>query len=235
MRALLFNAAFYSWSFLCFVVCLPLLVAPRGWVRAANRVWIGGILLLLRWIVGLSHRVLGAEHIATLPVIYAIKHQSAWETLALSVLVPRGVFILKQELLKIPLFGWYLRKTGQIAIDRAAGANALRTMLAKASHARDDGHSLLIFPEGTRVPPGEHLPYQPGIAALYHKLGVPVVPVALNSGLFWARRMLCKRPGRITIQFLPPIPPGLDRRDFLRRLERTIEEASQALASTSRF
>jgi 1-acyl-sn-glycerol-3-phosphate acyltransferase len=142
-------------------------------------------------------------------------------------------FVLKRELLSIPLFGWYLRKVGMIAVDRAAGASALRNMARQASEAFAEGRSILIFPEGTRVPPGESRPYHPGVAALYTQLKVPVVPVALNSGLFWGRRSFVKRPGTVTVQFLPPIPPGLDRKAFMRELESRIEAAAMVLSKTA--
>jgi 1-acyl-sn-glycerol-3-phosphate acyltransferase len=165
-------------------------------------------------------------------VIFAVKHQSSWETLALAAILDRPIYVLKRELVWIPLFGLYLLGSGALAVDRGAGAKALRQLMRKAEEAAKNGRPFLIFPEGTRVAPGEHRPYQPGIAALYDKLRRPVVPVALNSGLFWGRRSFVKRPGRITVEFLDPIPAGLDRRRFMKELEARIEGASQRLLET---
>jgi 1-acyl-sn-glycerol-3-phosphate acyltransferase len=138
--------------------------------------------------------------------------------------------VLKRELLHIPMFGWYMRKVGMIAVDRSRGASALKQMVREAQATFAAGRSIAIFPEGTRTAPGEHKPYQPGVAALYTQLGVPVVPIALNSGLFWGRKAFLKKPGTITLQILPAIPPGLDRKTFMKRLESSIEDASKALA-----
>ncbi len=195
LRAILFNFCYLAWSIAIHIVCLPLLLGPRDWVLAAGRIWIRVSLWLLAVIVGLRHRVLGAAHIPVGPAIVAVKHQSAWETLYLSLELSHPAFILKRELTWIPLFGWYLRKVGMIAVDRSGKAAALKQMVRQAEAAFAAGRQLVIFPEGTRVAPGQHKPYQPGIAALYSQLKVPVVPVVLNSGLFWGRKAFLKRPG----------------------------------------
>jgi 1-acyl-sn-glycerol-3-phosphate acyltransferase len=217
------------------VVCLPLLLGPRSWIYAAAGLWIDVTLWLLKVVVGLDGRVVGAEN---LPrggpggsVIFAAKHQSAWETLFLSRYLGYPAFVLKKELLSIPLFGWYLKKVGMIAIDRKAGASALRDMTRQSAQVFAENRSLQSFPEGTRVAPGQQKPYQPGIAGLYGQLKVPIVPVALNSGLFWGRKAFVKRPGTITVEFLPPIQPGLDRKALMKDLESRIETAANALAS----
>ena len=230
LRSILFNLSYLLWSIIMHVLCLPLLLAPASWVWKAAHLWIDGTLFLLRVFCGLDHRELGVEHLPTGPAIIAAKHQSAWETLFLSRRLGHPAFILKRELLMIPLFGWFIRKVGMIAVDRAGKAAALKKMVREAQETFAAGRSIVIFPEGTRTAPGTHKPYQPGIAALYTQLGVPVVPVALNSGLFWGRKAFLKKPGTITLQFLPPIPPGLDRKAFMKRLESGIEDASQALA-----
>jgi 1-acyl-sn-glycerol-3-phosphate acyltransferase len=183
-------------------------------------------------LVGLDHRVVGRERVPKEPVIFAVKHQSSWETLALALLLDRPIYVLKRELIWIPIFGLYLLRSGALAVDRSAGAKALRQLIRAAEQAAKSGRPFLIFPEGTRVAPGQHHPYQPGIAALYDKLNRPVVPVALNSGLFWGRRSFLKKPGRITVEFLEPIPAGLDRRRFMKDLENRLEGASQRLLPT---
>jgi 1-acyl-sn-glycerol-3-phosphate acyltransferase len=231
LRSVIFNILYTLWTAGMHILCLPLLLGPRRWSRAAGGVWIRTDLWLLRHLVGLDHQVTGTENLPKGPAIFAAKHQSAWETLFLSRYLDYPAFVLKRELLSIPLFGWYLRKVGMIAVDRSAGASALRNMARQASAAFAEGRSILIFPEGTRVPPGESRPYHPGVAALYGQLKVPVVPVALNSGLFWGRRAFVKRPGTVTVAFLPPIPPGLDRKAFMRELESRIETAATVLAN----
>jgi 1-acyl-sn-glycerol-3-phosphate acyltransferase len=138
---------------------------------------------------------------------------------------------LKQELIRLPVLGWYLRLAGNIPIDRSAGFRSLKIMLPAAQQAVAAGAQIVVFPEGTRTAPGQHRPYQPGVAALYQRLALPVVPVALNSGLLWGREKFLKYPGTITLQVLPPIPPGLDRRAFMQLLEERIETASDILCA----
>ncbi|HVT52288.1 MAG TPA: lysophospholipid acyltransferase family protein [Dongiaceae bacterium] len=233
LRSILFNVIYGLWTTAMHIVCLPLLLGPRSWIYAAAGLWIDVTLWLLKHVVGLDYRIVGAENLPSGPAIFASKHQSAWETLFLSRYLHYPAFVLKKELLSIPLFGWYLRKVGMIAIDRKAGASALRNMTRQSAEIFAQDRSLLIFPEGTRVAPGQQRPYQPGIAGLYGQLKVPVVPVALNSGLFWGRRSFVKKPGTITVAFLPAIQPGLDRKALMRDLESRIETAATALARTA--
>lgn len=231
IRALLFNTLYLIWTAAMHIVSLPLLLAPAAVVHAAGKFWIAGSLWLLRVCVGLGVREIGAENLPAEPALFAAKHQSAWETLYLSWRLNHPAFVLKKELLLIPLFGWFLARAGMIAIDRSGKAAALKQMVADAKAVFAQGRPVIIFPEGTRVAPGVRKPYQPGIAALYSQLSVPVVPVALNSGLFWGRKAILKKPGTITIEYLPPIPPGLDRKTFMRELEDRIETAAERLAA----
>jgi 1-acyl-sn-glycerol-3-phosphate acyltransferase len=235
LRGLLFNALFYLWTALFCLLVLPVFpfLSPAGMRRAA-RFWERVTFALLRFTVGLSHEVRGREHLPPSPVIIASKHQSAWETLAFHVLVPEVAVGLKEELTRIPVFGWYLMRAGNIRIDRGAAARAIRSLVEGAKGAVASGLSVLIFPEGTRRAPGDPPDYKPGVVALYHALRLPVVPVALNSGLFWRRRGLVKRPGRIVVEFLEPIPPGLDRKAFMRTLEQRIETATARLIEEAR-
>jgi len=230
-RSLLFNILFALWTALIFLLSLPTLVLPRSAAWWMGGLWVRGALLLLRVTVGLTHRVRGVEHRIAGPAIYAAKHQSAWDTLVFPLLLDKPAYVLKQELIRVPLFGSYLKQCGMIPVDREGGGSALKQLLRAGRAAVAQGHSILIYPEGTRTPPGERRPYHPGVAALYGDLGVPVVPVALNSGLFWGRRAFHKKPGTITIEFLPPIAPGLPRREFMRELQERMEGASQRLAS----
>ncbi len=232
-RSLLFNLCLWLWTLFMLLAALPWLVLPPRWLLAHSRVWMRGVQLLLSRIVGLQYEVRGREH-ANAVAIFAFKHQSAWETLAIHLLLDGAAIALKRELTLIPLFGWCLLHAGMIGIDREGGARALRRLIEDARAALARGAPIVIFPEGTRVPPGEQRPYHPGVAALYRHLGCPVVPVALNSGVFWARRSFIKRPGRIVVEFLPPIAPGLERKAFMAELERRLETATARLVAQAR-
>lgn len=231
LRSLAFQAAFYLWSGLLGILALPMLLAPPLRVMRFGTFWSAGALRLLAWCVGLDHEVRGREHLPAGPAIIAMKHQSAWDTLAAPVIFRNPAIVIKRELLAIPLYGWYARKAGMIPIDRGSGAAALRSMIAASRRAVAAGRPVVIFPEGTRSAVGAHTAYQPGIGALYRQLDLPLVPVALNSGVFWGRRRFLKRPGRIVVQILPPIPPGGDRRAALAALESGIEEATARLVA----
>lgn len=229
LRSLAFNLVFWLWTTVVAIAMLPCLVLPRGATLTMGRLWMRGVQGSLKHLVGLDYEVRGRQNIPHEPALFAVKHQSAWETLVLHLLLPDPVIALKRELTLIPLFGWYATRAGMIRIDRGSGARALRSMVEDARTALARGSSVVVFPEGTRVAPGAHRAYLPGIAALYLQLGRPVVPVALNSGLFWGRRSFVKRPGRIAIEFLPPIEPGLNRAAFMADLERRLEGATERL------
>lgn len=191
--------------------------------------WARTVMRLMRAICGLDYRVLGREHIQPGPAVYALKHQSAWETIAFLQVGPPVAGVLKRELLMIPVYGWYMRRLGMVPIDRKAAGSAIREMLRKAKEATARGRSIMIMPEGTRVAPGRTGRYNPGVAALYTALALPVVPVALNSGLFWGRRSLVIRPGTVTLEFLPALKPGMDRKLFMELLQERTETASERL------
>ncbi len=235
LRAGLFNLCFYFWTVVLALALLP--AAPFAGapaVRAYARFWMRGTQALLRRIVGLDHEVRGLERLPPGPVIIASKHQSAWETLFFHLVRPDLVIGLKEELTRIPIFGWYLTIAGNIRIDRGGAGRALRSLLVGARRAVARGESVLIFPEGTRMPVEAPPAYKSGVAALYKALDVPCVPVALNSGVYWGRRSFLKRPGRILVEFLEPIPPGLPREEFMRLLEERIETATARLVSEAR-
>lgn len=231
-RAVFFQLVFYAWTVLLAVLYLPVLLLPHRFMTATGAFWCRSVLWLLGRIAGIDHRVIGSENLRPAPVVYAIKHQSAWDTLMVPLLVRDPAIVLKRELLWIPLFGQYLAKQGAIGVDRKGAAAALRRLARGARRAVAAGQPLVVFPEGTRRPVGAPPAYQPGIAALYTALEVPVVPVALDSGLYWPRRSLRLRPGRITVSVLPAIPPGLDRRAFMARLVAAIEDESARLAAS---
>ena len=233
-RALAFNFAFFAWTAILGTVGLPFLFTPRAVTMRFGRFWAASVLALLKLIVGLDHEIRGLDRLPRGGCIIAMKHQSAWDTLILPVVLGDPAIVLKRELLWLPFFGWYAARAGSIAIDRKAGAGALRRMLARARPVGVAGRPIVIFPEGTRVAAGERRPYQPGVAALYQALALPLVPVALNSGLYWGRRSFVKRPGRIILEFLDPIPPGRTRPRIMAELERRIETATAALLREGR-
>lgn len=229
LRSLCFNAGWYAGSVVIALVGSPILLLPRRAVVAWARFWIDFIIWWLRLTCRLTHRVVGLENLPQGPIIIACKHQSSWETLAFTRLFPDTAIVLKRELLFIPIVGWAMARAGNIAVARGDGAQALRGLVRQAKATIAEGRSILIFPEGTRVAVGVEKPYQVGAAALYRQLGVPVVPVALNSGLFWGRRKFVKRPGLITVEVLQPIPPGLPRKEFMATLRERIEGATARL------
>lgn len=227
IRSALFAAGFVAATAMLVFLLSPALFASRGTARRAGAVWGHVTIFLLRAVAGIRHEVRGP-----LPPpgsIVAAKHQSAWETLVLAALLPDPVYVVKRELLRVPGVGWYFRRAGQIAVDRQGGASALRLMVQGAKAALENGAQLVVFPEGTRTAPGERRPYHPGIAALYRETGAVVVPVALNSGRHWSRRGFRMRPGTIRLEFLEPIPPGMDRRAFMACLEERIEQACREI------
>jgi 1-acyl-sn-glycerol-3-phosphate acyltransferase len=229
LRALVFNIAFFGITALLGLAGLPFLLMPRRAVMRFGRFWARSVLALLRMIVGLDGEIRGLANLPRGACIIAMKHQSAWDTLILPVVLGDPAVVIKRELLWVPFYGWYASRAGSIAIDRGGGAGALRRMVAAARAAAEARRPIVIFPEGTRTAPGQTLTYQPGVAALYQALGLPLVPAAVNSGLYWGRRSFVKRPGRIALSFLEPIPPGLPRRELMAALETRIEQATAAL------
>lgn len=234
LRSFLFNVGWYAGTTIIAIVGAPILLMPRRFVVAWSLFWIDFCLWWLRVTCRLTHRVSGRENMPTGPVIFACKHQSSWETLAFSRLFPRAATVMKRELVLIPVVGWAMARVGNIAVERGDGSKALRGLVKQAKATLADGRSILIFPEGTRVAVGDEKPYQVGTAALYRQLGVPVVPVALNSGLFWGRRKFIKRPGVIDVEILPAIPPGLGREAFMTTLRERIEGATDRLVAAAR-
>ena len=233
-RSLLFNVLFYVTTTLFVVLGSPLLLAPRRWAMAAFAIHARFELFLLRLIVGTKYEVRGAEKLPDGPCLVASKHQSAWETFGLIPLFHDPALLMKRELFWIPFHGWFSRKFEMIQVDRDKGPTALRRMLREARKRVEAGREIIIFPEGTRRAPSAPPDYKTGVVLLYEALGVPCVPVALNSGLFWPRRSLLRRPGTIVVEFLDPIPAGLGKAEFLHRLEATIEGASNRLLAEAR-
>ena len=231
LRSLAFAVVFYGWTIVLAIVCLPALLVSREAVQACARFWTGGLVWLAKAVCGVRYRVIGREHLPKGPCIVASKHQSAWDTFFFHRILPDPVYVMKRELLSVPVLGWYFRNGGSVAIDRSARFRALKMLVEDAARALAAGSQIIVFPEGTRVAPGTVLPYHAGVAALYEKCAVPVVPVALNSGRLWGRRSFLKYPGEISVEILEPIPPGFARREFLDELRDRIETASERLAA----
>jgi 1-acyl-sn-glycerol-3-phosphate acyltransferase len=194
-------------------------LAMRGWGKAT--IW------GLRWICGLRVVIEGLEHAPTGPALLASKHQAALDTLLPSQFLNEPVFVVKRELSKVFIFGFYMQR--MIPVDREAHAKALKDMLRAARAAIAKGRQIVIYPEGTRQLLDAAPDYKPGVAAMYRDLGLPVTPIALNTGLCWPPSGMLRKPGTVTLKILPAIPAGLSREDFMRELETRIESESQAL------
>jgi 1-acyl-sn-glycerol-3-phosphate acyltransferase len=226
IRSALFAVWFALISIVIHLVCLPLLLLPSRFTCEAARVWARLVLFGLKSLAGLGVEIRG--EIPNGAVLVASKHFSAWETIALMAILRYPSMVMKESLLRLPVNGWYSRKMHMLAIDRSAGASAVRRMAAGAELVLGQGRPIVIFPEGTRKKLHDPPDYKPGVAALYAQLHATCIPAAHNSGLFWAGSFL-RRPGRITLQFLEPIPPGLPRREFMTMLEASIETATEIL------
>lgn len=233
-RSLLFVALFYVTTALFVVLCSPLLFGPRRWAMAALALHARTELFLLKHIAGTDMEVRGIDKLPKGPCLVAAKHQSAWETFALTPLFRDPALLMKRELFWIPFHGWFSHKFRMIPVNRNKGPAALRRMLREAKDRIAAGREIIIFPEGTRRPPGAPPDYKTGVVLLYEALQVPCVPVALNSGVFWPRRSLRRYPGTIVVEFLDPIPPGLPKAEFLSRLQTSIETAADRLLAEAR-
>jgi len=234
LRSFIYNVFFFGGGAILALGLVPFLCMPRKAMQWGLKLWAFVTLRGLGPLAGLSWDVRGMENLPDQPCIFACKHQSAWETGVFYLLLNDPSYILKKELLSIPFFGWYIARGGAIAIDRKAGVSALKRMISGTKNCLARGQNVVIFPEGTRAHPGQPGTYHPGIAALYKGCDAPVIPVALNSGLFWPRRSFLKRPGRITIEFLPAIPPELDRKAFMGQLQGALEVATNQLIDQAR-
>jgi len=229
LRSILFQIFFWTFSVLINLVWLPSLLMNRRAVARGMEIWASVSFWGLKHIAGLDFEVRGRENIVPGAALYASKHLSMWETIAAHILLNDPATIMKRELLYVPVYGWYAQKCEMIVIDRSAQAAAIRKMIADAKSRAAAGRPILIFPEGTRKEMGAEPDYKPGVAALYGALDLPCVPMAHNSALYWPRRGMLRRPGRIVVEFLPAIPPGLKRAEFMTELQTRIEEGTARL------
>lgn len=231
LRHYLFQTLFILWNIILSVGCFWLLLLPRSVMLRFTRFYLHGVRLLFKYVAGTDFQIIGLEHLPETPCIIAAKHLAPWETMILPLLGRSPAIVLKRELMRIPLWGWYARKYGNVPVDRNGGGKAMTRMLAAAEKVIAANRDLLIFPQGTRLHLGEWKTYKIGVAGLYQRLQVPILPVALNSGIFWSRDGRLRQTGTITVEFLPPIPPGLDRTVMMKRLQNGIETASNRLVT----
>jgi 1-acyl-sn-glycerol-3-phosphate acyltransferase len=231
VRSLVFQLAFYAVFIVLMLVGLPSMLISRSAIILVVRVWVQCSLWLLATICNAKVEFRGLENLPPGAYIVAPKHQSFLETFALISVIPDFTYILKKELIAIPGFGWWLRATGQIVLDRAKRGSAVADMQKGALEKLAQGRRIIIFPEGTRKPIGAPPAYKIGVAILCEACGLPCVPVALNAGLFWPRHSFLRPPGTVVIEFFPALLFGGDKREFLERLEAIIEPATNALVA----
>lgn len=223
LRSLLFNVLFFAVTAIMGVILLPALLLPRKQVRKVNLFYLRILNGMERKILKLDAAIEGWKNLSSTPHIIAMKHQSMWETLKLPLWFDDPAIVLKQELTWIPIWGWFLKKNGVIAIDRAGGMKALNKMVRDSQKAMAEGRHIVIFPQGTRVKPGDKAPYRIGVGKLYDALKVPVTPVWLDSGHYWPKRSFIKKSGRVRVQILPEISPNQRIKPFMQALESALE------------
>ena len=231
VRSVAFNCLFYLNLILHVIGAIPTYALPRRAFMAMAKSWGYTSGWLLRVVAGTRVELRGLDRIPPGALLVAAKHQSVWETFMLLTLFDDPAYVFKRELQWIPVFGWYAWKSRMIPVDRGARGGAMAGMIARARAEFARGRQIIIFPEGTRTAPGAPPVYKYGAAQLYASCGVPCLPVALNSGLYWPRRKFLRYPGTIVLKVLDPIPPGLSREEFAERLEREIEEAVARLTA----
>lgn len=224
IKSLIFNIIFYlSLLFGSMLTTLIGICSQKAEIKTWNLFLLPFLRGCLALICGMKIEVRGSQYITKEGVLYACKHQSAMETYFLTSLAINATYIFKKELKYVPFFGWAIHFYGSVPIDRSGGSLAMKKMLKDTKKLMANNRSIIIFPEGTRTQPGKTATYKPGIAFLYQNLNKSVVPVALNTGMFWRKKSFLRHPGTVIIEFLPPIAPGLDKREFVSRLQDAIE------------
>lgn len=233
LRSILFVIWFYGTMLFWGLAYMPaVLLGHEKYIWHSMRGWGKATVWGLRWIVGAKVVFEGLENVPKGPALIASKHQATLDTVLPVLHVSEPVFVVKKELEKMPVFGFYMKR--MIPVDRDAGAKALKDMLRASRTAIAKGRQIVIYPEGTRQELDAPPDYKPGIVAMYRDLNLPVTPMALSTGLVWKPSGIIRRPGTVTIKYLPAIPPGLPREEFMRELENTIETESQALLPPDR-
>ena len=229
LRTGLYAVWYYGVTAVLAVLYIPLLAMPRPMMRDGVKLWARLLIWGLRVIGGVTLELRGLERLPPGPALIAAKHQSMFDIVPAFVCMPDALFVMKTELMRIPVFGWLCRKNGMIEVDRGAGSTAMRKLIADARQRFTEPRQLLIFPEGTRRAPGAEPEYKPGVAGMYRDLETPCVPVATNTGLHMSSTGLPISRGVVVYEVLEPIPAGLKRTEFMRVLQERIETASKAL------
>ena len=211
------------------IIGLPCLFFPRKYTAMLIHNWSKIMLFLFRKLDNLDWEVIGEENIPLGPFIVASKHQSIWDTVFFTAFFADAAMVLKKIIIFIPFYGWHAIKAKMIWLDRGAHSKALKRLIKQGEECSKNNRPIIIFPEGTRSAVGEKGEYKSGISALYKFLGIPCIPVALDSGLYWQTKGLGRNPGKISVKFMPAIPSGLSRKDFERKLEEIIEEETNLL------
>jgi 1-acyl-sn-glycerol-3-phosphate acyltransferase len=233
IRSLLFNIWMYIWMAILGVFFAPWAIFSARGARTGCNTYAKHLLATMPWALGVKAEVRGT--VPTGEVLIAAKHQSFLDIIMIWNALSRPFFIMKALLRFAPFLGQYALQLGCIPVHRGKRTEAIKAMLAEVKSGKREGGQLVIYPQGTRVAPGAHLPYKVGTFALYEQLGQPCVPVAANVGVFWPKRGILRKPGVSVIEFLEPIPPGLDRATFMAEMERRIEEASNRLMVEAGF
>lgn len=232
IRSIFFTIGFYVCTVLILVLSIPAIVMPLKIKRAVALFWFWMIYQLEKYVMNLQYRVIGRENLPPAPYIVAAKHQSAWETLKIYMIFGNeAAIVAKKELLDLPLWGRYGYAMGLVPVDRSKGKEAMAAMVNAAQKAIDKGRSIVVFPQGTRVPVGETRPYKFGVMKLYEGLHVPIVPVALNAGCYWPKNAFWKKSGTVTVEILPAIAPNLPPEEVFAQMSQAIETASARLCN----
>ena len=234
IRSFIYAAWFYSSMGIIGLPCLPFIFTSRRIAMDTIRVWAASQRFVLRWICGIRTEFRGLEHVPQGPSVIAMKHQSTFDTIAPFLFLQDPAFVLKRELLRMPVFGLYAERAGMVAIDRGGGLRTMKLMLAAAKRQADMGRALVIFPEGTRQDVDAPTDLKAGAFAMYRELAAPCVPVALNTGLCWRGSDFLRRPGVMVFECLAPIEPGLDRAQFSQRLRDALAPATARLIAEGR-
>ncbi len=228
-RSIIFYLLWGIWTTFVGIFSLPYLFFPSKYLKFAAKMWIRGIFFLLKYVCNITHEIQGLENITSEPVIIASKHQSAFETFALYYYIPKSLFIHKKQLFWIPIFGQYLKKINMISINRSESITAIRKITKEAEIRISQGYSIIIFPEGTRKKPGEVANYKPGFVSIYNKVNCKILPVALNSGKYWPKKILIENSGKIIIKILKPIPANLNKKEVLIEVQSIIEKETSKI------
>ncbi|MBI4031295.1 MAG: 1-acyl-sn-glycerol-3-phosphate acyltransferase [Proteobacteria bacterium] len=233
IRSALFNIAFYGTTALVCILCLPGLLLPKRQAMWIVKLFVHSVWFFERFILGLNFEIRGRENLpAAGSFIVAAKHQSPYETMKMHILFDDPAIVLKKELLKIPLWGWFLAKSEPVAINRSRAHESLGQIGEEGLRAKAQGRPIIIFPQGTRVhtwQTAQEKPYKAGVAKLRDVTGLPVIPMALNSGVFWPRSSWIKKPGRVVFEFLAPVQENLGIYEVVKDIQARLEHHSDLL------